>query len=75
MARSKKAVAKKPRKPSSGSVDFSRIKMALRLLDRHEKNGKSDPEAKVALKFYRTCKRFFARGGRFKRRYTRKKKA
>jgi hypothetical protein len=56
------------------TVDLARIARALRLLDRHENNGRSDPEAAVALRFYRMCKKFFAQGGRFKRKYTRKKK-
>lgn len=62
-------------KPKSVVVvqgDPARIRKALRLLERHEKNGRQEPEAKVALRFYRMAKKFFRQGGRFKRRYTRK---
>lgn len=61
-------------RPKTQMVDLRRISKALRLLDRHEKSGKEDPEAHTALRFYRMCKKFFAQGGRFKRKYTRKNK-
>lgn len=77
MARTAKTKTAKPRARATMVVihaDPKRVRKALRLLDRHEKNGRSDPEAKVALKFYNMAKKFFAQGGRFKKRYTRKKK-
>jgi hypothetical protein len=59
---------------AKAGVDLKRIGKALRLLDRVEKGHTAEPEAAIALKFYRVAKKFFDRGGRFKRPYTRKKK-